>query len=123
MRLHESAINNYTATILGGATLSETKPGAGTHADVSLPKWIKDAWKNRMEEKAGESSDAKFEPWSLTFRRDRPVSVAFVDGKVSLTIHVAKLQSGDDKFDRWDVTATYTPEMSDAGVTLRTRGS
>ena len=75
-----------------------------------------------MDEKAEDEADAEFEPWSLTFRRDRPITVAFVDGKVQLTIHVAHLKSGDDVFDRWDVTATYTPEMADGGVTLRRDG-
>jgi hypothetical protein len=121
-RLHESAINNYTAALLSGATLSETEAGAGTKADVNLPQYIKDAWKNRMDEKAEEESDAEFEPWSLTFRNGRPITVSFVDGKVALTLHISKLVSGDDTFDRWDVTATYTPELSDGGVTLTRDG-
>jgi hypothetical protein len=120
LRLHETAVNNYTSALLGGATLSETKPGEGTKADVKLPKVIKDAWKNRMDDKA--AADADFEPWSLTFRRDQPINVSFVDGKMQLTIHVAHLKSGDDVFDRWDVTSTYTPELSDGGVTLHRDG-
>ncbi|MEX2091772.1 MAG: hypothetical protein WD971_03795 [Pirellulales bacterium] len=120
LRLHESAVNNYTAALLSGATISESTAGEGTKADVTLPPWIKDAWKNRMDEKAEEGAD--FEPWALTFRRDRPITAAFVDGKVQLTIHVAHLKSGDDVFDRWDVSATYTPEMADGGVTLRRDG-
>ena len=122
MRLHESAVNNYTSALLGGATLSETKPGAGTKADVNLPKALKDAWKSRMDDKADQAADADFEPWALTFRRDQPINVSFVDGKMQLTIHVAHLKSGDDVFDRWDVTGTYTPELSDGGVTLRRDG-
>jgi hypothetical protein len=122
MRLHESAVNNYTSSLLGGATLSETKPGEGTKADVNLPKAIKDAWKNRMDDKADQAADADFEPWSLTFRRDQPISVSFADGKMQLTIHVAHLKSGDDVFDRWDVTSTYAPELSDGGVTLHRDG-
>ncbi len=121
MRLHESAVNNYTSALLGGATLSETKAGEGTHADVKLPKAIKDAWKSRMDDKAP-AADADFEPWSLTFRRDQPISVSFVDGKMQLTIHVAHLKSGSDVFDNWDVTSTYTPELNDGGVTLHRDG-
>jgi hypothetical protein len=121
-RVHETALNNYTAVILGGATISESDPKSGTKADVSLPTFIKDAWKNRMDEKADEAPDADFEPWSLTFRRNRPVTVAFVDGKVKLTLHIANLKSGEDVFDNWDVTSTYTAEMTDGGVTLRRDG-
>jgi hypothetical protein len=121
-RLHESAINNYTAALLGGATLSESKPGEGTKADVNLPPFIKDAWRNRMDKKADDTSDAAFEAWSLTFRRDRPITAAFTDGKIALTLHIAKLVSGEDTFDRWDVTATYTPELIDGGVKLTRDG-
>ena len=95
LRLHESAINNYTAALLSGATLSETKPGEGTKADVHAarpgsrtPGRI--AWTKRPTTAA----DADFEPWSLTFRRDRPITVAFVDGKVQLTLHLAQLEVG-----------------------------
>jgi hypothetical protein len=122
MRLHDSAVNNYVSALLGGATISETKPGEGTKANVSLPKAIKDAWKNRMDDKADQAADADFEPWSLTFRRDQPISVSFADGKMQLTIHLAHLKSGDDVFDRWDVTSTYTPELTDGGVTLHRDG-
>jgi hypothetical protein len=122
LRLHESAINNYTAAMLAGATLSESKPGEGTKADVKLPPFLKDAWKNRMDEKAEAAADAEFEAWSLKFRNDRPITVAFVDGKVQLTLHIANLKSGDDVFDRWDVTAIYTPELVDGGVKLTRDG-
>lgn len=120
--LHETAINNYIASILGGATLSESEAGAGTKADVRLPAFLKDAWKNRMDEKA--DNNAEFEPWSLTFQRGRPISVAFADGKVQLTLHILTLTSGDDVFERpgWDVTATYTAELKDGGVTLTRDG-
>jgi len=121
-RLHESAINNFTSALLGGATLSESKPGEGTKADVNLPKFLKDAWKNRMDEKADDASDAEFEAWSLTFRRDRPITASFADGKIALTLHITKLVSGEDTFDRWDVTATYTPELVDGGVKLTRDG-
>ncbi len=120
--VHESAINNYTASLLSGATLSELEQGAGTKADVTLPTWIRDAWKNRMDEKAEATADEQFEPWSLTFRRDRPITVGFVDGNVQLTLHIAKLKSGDDTFDRWDVTSTYKPEMLEGGVKLTRHG-
>lgn len=121
-RLHESAINNYTSALLAGATLSESKPGEGTKADVNLPKFLKDAWKNRMDEKAEDASDVEFEAWSLTFRRDRPITASFKEGKIALTLHITKLVSGEDTFDRWDVTATYTPELVDGGVKLTRDG-
>lgn len=121
-RVHETAINNYVAALLSGATISEENSKDGTKADVTLPPFIKDAWKNRMDEKAEDAGDADFEAWSLTFRRDRPITVSFADGKVALTLHIKKLKSGDDTFDNWDVTATYTPEIVDGGVKLTRDG-
>jgi hypothetical protein len=121
-RVHETAINNYVAALLSGATISEANPDDGTQADVTLPPFIKDAWKNRMDEKAEDAPDSEFEPWSLTFRRERPITVSFVDGNVTLTLHIRKLKSGADTFDNWDVTAAYTPELVDGGVKLTRAG-
>jgi hypothetical protein len=121
-RLHETAANNYSASILAGVTISESNPDEGTKSDAKLPNWIRDAWKERMDDKAEDAGDADFEPWSLTFRRDQPISVAFADGKVLLTLHVSRLKSGSEEFRQWDVTGTFRPEMHDGSVTLRREG-
>ncbi len=125
MRLHGSAINNYTTTLLGGATASQNKPNEDLKFDVRLPDWMKDAWKNRKTEPTDPSaaaSDEKFKPYSLRFRDNRPLSVDFVDGKVRVTIHISRLQSGDEVFNNWDVTGTYVPELNGGGITLRREG-
>jgi hypothetical protein len=122
MRLHESAVNNYSASLLGGATASETEPDQeNVKFDVTLPKWMKDAWENRKTD-GEQSADAEFKPWSLKFRDGRPLSVDFADGKVKLTVHIARLTSGDESFANWDVTGTYTPELVDGGIVLRREG-
>jgi hypothetical protein len=117
VRMHESATNNYLASLLGGATISEDDPAQGTKADVPLPKWLHDAWANRLDKHTAES-DPDFKPWSLKFNSERPIEVAFVDGRVRLTLHIAHLSSGHE-FSRWDVTGDFTPELADGGVTLR----
>ena len=123
MRLHESAITNYSATMLGGATASETQPGGDPQFDVKLPEWMDRAWKQRKTEPAEDAaaSDEPFKPWSIKFR-DRPISVRFEDGKVRLTTHVERLNSGDQTFADWDITGIYTPELAGGGVTLRRDG-
>jgi hypothetical protein len=81
-------------------------------------------WKNRKTEgtdKAG-GKDAAFKQYALTFRENRPISVAFEKDKVKLTIHVAHLKSGEKSFDNWDVTGTYNPELTDGKVFLRREG-
>jgi hypothetical protein len=118
LRVHESATNNYLASLLGGATISEDDPEHGTKADVPLPQWLKDAWEKRLDKHAA-AGDADFQPWSLKFNSERPIEVAFTDdNKVRVTLHIAHLASGHD-FTRWDVTGTFTPELADGGVTLR----
>ena len=123
MRLHESAVNNYTAGLLGGATATESQPGDETKFDVSLPEWIRDAWE-RSEKKFEEGTaegEAPFKPWSMTLR-ERPITVDFQDGRLTLTTHVARLQSGDQTFNNWDITGTYTRELENGRVILRREG-
>jgi hypothetical protein len=117
VRVHESATNNYLASLLGGATISEDDPEHGTKADVPLPKFLKDAWAKQLDTHSADK-DPDFKPWSLKFNSERPIEVAFVDGKVRLTLHIAHLSSGHE-FSRWDVTGDFTPELADGGITLR----
>jgi hypothetical protein len=120
LRLHESAVNNYSASLLSGATGTQTKPDEDIKFDVKVPKWMKDAWKNRkVEPTEGEGAEEPFKPYSITFQSTRPLSVNFVDGKVKLTVHIARLVSGDNTFEDWDVTGTYTPEQVNGGIVLR----
>jgi len=122
LRLHDSAINNYSAVVLGGATASESEPGQDkAKFDVPLPNWMKEAWEKRKTD-ATPSADAAFKPWSLTFRSGRPMTVSFVNDKVSLTIHLSRLKSGDEEFTNWDVTGIFAPQIADGGVTLVREG-
>jgi hypothetical protein len=122
MRLHESAVNNYSAVVLGGATVSETRPDQDPQFNVKIPEWMKNAWQRRKTDSAEPAhDDDSFKEWSMTFR-DRPASVDFEEGQVKLTIHLASLQSGDRTFDDWDITGTYRPELAGGGLVLRREG-
>jgi hypothetical protein len=122
MRLHESAVNNYSAVVLGGATASETRPDGEAKFNVKIPDWMKNAWEQRKTDSdESPANGGQFKEWSMTFR-DRPISVGFTDGKVKITIHLARLQSGDRTFEDWDISGTYTPELAGGGVVLRREG-
>jgi hypothetical protein len=123
MLLHESAVNNYTAVLLGGATATESQPGEDPKFDVELPEWIRDAWEQSEKEFEGETAEGEeaFKPWSMTLR-ERPITVDFQDGRLMLTTHVARLQSGDQTFNNWDITGTYARELANGGVVLRREG-
>lgn len=123
MRVHESAVNNYAAAVLGGVTASETAPGQETQFNSPLPEWLKKALEDRSDAPAGDAADQEpFKPWSLTFRRGRAISVAFAGDQVELTIHMARLTSGDDEFADWDVSGTFKTELKDGGVVLHRQG-
>ncbi len=125
MRLHESAVDNYSASILGGATARQTKPDEDVKFDVELPKWMKKMWENRKTE-ATDNASAKaepFKPFALTLRENRPISVNFVRDNMKLTLHIAQLKTGDKQYDDWDVTGTYKPELSEGRVLLHREGN
>jgi hypothetical protein len=124
MRLHETAVDNYSASVLSGATARETKADEDVKFDVHLPKWMDKLWKNRKTEATDKAAgkEEPFKEYALTFRDDRPISVNFIQNKVKLTVHISHLKSGEKSFDNWDVTSTYNPELSEGKVILRREG-
>jgi hypothetical protein len=123
MRLHDSAVNNYTASLLGGATATQNKPDEDLKFDVKLPEWMSDAWNSRKTDAADSpADDAAFKPYSLRLREIRPVNVAFDEGKVKVTVHIARLKSGEETFTIWDVTGTYGTVRASGGIVLRREG-
>ncbi len=124
MRLHETAVNNYSASLVGGATARQTKPNEDVKFNVPMPQWMDKMWKNRKTEATnnGAGKDEPFKQYALTLRDNRPISVGFDKDKVVLTVHIAQLKSGDKTFENWDVTGTYAPELSEGKVILRREG-
>lgn len=123
MRLHDSAVNNYTASLLAGATATQNNPDEDLRFDVKLPDWMKDAWNNRNAKTTHAPADtAPFKPYSLRLRDVRPLSIAFNEGKVKVTLYIARLKSGEETFTNWNVTGTYTPELAGGGIVLRRDG-
>ena len=55
------------------------------------------------------------EPWSITFRRRKPITVVFGDGGYSVTIRGRRYTSGDRSLGPWHVTANYQFEMLPTG--------
>jgi hypothetical protein len=125
MRLHETAVDNYTASILGGATARQTKPDEDVKFNVELPKFMKDMWKKRKIEPTNDAAGKQepFKEYAMTLREGRPISVGFERDRVKLTVHMSHLKSGDKTFDDWDVTGTYAPELSDGKVLLHREGN
>jgi hypothetical protein len=128
MRLHESAINNYSASLLSGATAKQTKADGDLKFDVELPKWMDRFLSQPKPENPQKSGDEQpkaeeFRPYSLTLQHTRPISVQFGNNQLKLTLHIAVLKSGDQVYDEgWDVSGTYQPELKDGRVVLTRQG-
>ena len=124
MRLHESAVNNYSASMLGGATAKQTKPDEDVKFDVELPEFMDRMWKNRKTESTDDpaAKDEPFKEFTMTLREDRPINVKFAGDKVEMTLRIAEMKSGEKTFADWDVTAIYTPELKDGRVLLHREG-
>lgn len=105
-RLHQTAINNLLDAYLGGVTIRRDSVDQPARLDVVTPKWLK-----LKAEPPAEGE--KFQAWSIRLRGERPVSVEFGDGVVTAIIHTAQIQVEDKSYDRWDLIATYRPELAD----------
>ncbi len=145
VRLHETGANNGVAMLLGGTTASVTEPGQETQLDAKLPDWLENLRKQHRDsppaatqtstpkghqegpallaQGVAPSGEKTFKPWSITLRQIRPVSIAFAQGQVRLTMHLARLTSGKETFQQWDVTAIYaSPVYQNGGLLLHREG-
>jgi hypothetical protein len=124
MRLHESAVNNYSASILGGATATQKTADEDIKFNVELPKFMRRMWENRKTEATDDpaAKDEPFKEYAMTLRDGRPLSVKFLDNEVKLTLHISELNTGDNTFHDWDVTGSYKPEVADGRAVLRREG-
>ena len=130
MRVHQSAASNYSEVAVGGSTLSEDSQYEDAELDRPLPTWIQellDEMESEDEEDDGEelvlpedspSHEDEFKPWSMTFRRVRPASVEFNDGQIKLIVHLEKLATGTQEFDRWDLLVDYDLHLQNGGLFL-----
>ncbi|MEM6330617.1 MAG: hypothetical protein AAF790_10250, partial [Planctomycetota bacterium] len=50
-----------------------------------------------------------FRPWAIRLRRERPLSFQLTDSAVTVLVHTASIESGDDAFRGWDLIVTYRP--------------
>ncbi len=124
-KLHESAPANFLSAWIGGATLSQQTVDESPSLDVTLPDWLEEAIDEaraeRDEDRLPEDPN-EFQPWSIRFRRQRPVSFAFGDNAVTATIHAARIQAGSDSYDNWDVSAKYQMHTQNGQLILIREG-
>ncbi|TWT99295.1 hypothetical protein Pla108_02300 [Botrimarina colliarenosi] len=105
-RLHQTAVNNLLDAYLGGATLRRESVDEPTKINIVAPPWLK---LKAEPLKPGE----RFQPWSLKFRDDRPISVELNEGRVKALLHAEQIRVEDKTYDNWDLIATYEPQQID----------
>ncbi|MHC4398985.1 MAG: hypothetical protein ACYTG0_04825 [Planctomycetota bacterium] len=110
VRLHESTINNLTATLLTGMIVEEER----LQAELSdlldeTPEWLQ--------------PDEESEPWGITFPRDKaPVSVRFDEGRFSVTLRGRRYAKGGEQYPGMNVTAVYAIQKTDQGFKAARQG-
>lgn len=101
VRIHESAVNNLTATVLAGMVMREDMFQSAVKTLLG-----------RMPE--GFKNNDGDEPWTILFPRQRPITVSFADDGFSATIRGREFFRGDRGYPGMNITANYkfvkTPE-------------
>lgn len=116
-RVHQSAINNFLAASLGGATLAKED----ANGEAIMSGKIKPEWMEKDDDEEEEPND-EFKPWEITFRDARPVSCEIKPEGIALTIHTKVITVGDETFKGWDLTAKFAPELVDGEWKLVRQG-
>lgn len=121
VRVHETGAANVAATILGGATLSQKTKAGKPKLNVELPKKLREAIDTAREEadtEPAEDDSREFKPWSIVFRRLRPVTLQFSDNKVQLRLHAVRISVAEENYDGWDIVVNYGMHVQNGGLTL-----
>jgi hypothetical protein len=108
---HESMIDNFCESMLGGATVKDT------------------AWLGLMNLLTGSEPRAlwvhdRTEPWSVTFADERPVLARFQGNRLELTLRLAIVRHGTEQFNQpVEIEARMIPQMTREGPALTREGN
>ncbi len=102
VRLHESAVNNFTTAALGGMLLEEKRFQELLTETVGLPPP-----KGTPEDK---------EEWSITFAPRQPIWVKFGDGGFTVTVSGSRYTADGKPYPGMNITAAYKIEKTDRGL-------
>ena len=111
VRLHESAISNFSETAISNLTLT----------DVKVVELLSEYMDEVPEElRITEESD----PWSITFASNQPVRVSFSDGFVTIIVRGKRFTRGEEQDIKSviDISAVYALERSGTGMKLTRQG-
>jgi hypothetical protein len=108
--MHESLVNNFCETLLGGKTFKDTawlEMMQRLTADAPKPLWVH-----------GDS-----QRWSTVLSKHRPLTVEFADDRCLVTIRLQQFNRGDDQLHRpLQIRAEYQLQAAFAGPRMMRQG-
>jgi hypothetical protein len=110
VQMHESAINNIVDQLqLAGQTMTVSQLREMIAAKLNMPGLLK--------------SDSTNDDSELTFAERDPLSIRCREGRVELSVALARLQSGSRHWRNFTVHVSYRPQMNGRTVELLRDGS
>lgn len=142
VQVHETAVNNFLPTVLGGASLRQDSAEQKPKLEGDVPQWLRElASKSPKEAIEGDQSSlegptlaepvseedaANFRPWHFVLNSEAPASVSFTDQKLVLRMRLAELKASADETEEprrnWDFIVTYRVIQDGNEVLLRREG-
>jgi hypothetical protein len=142
VQLHETAVNNFLPTLLGGASLGQESADTPPKLTGDVPKWLRELSTKTPKEAAEDNEPAHeeltvdepvsaekkqaFRPWRFTFNTEAPASVSFIDQKLKLRMRLAELLSSNEEnaepIKNWDFIVTYRIFQDGNEVVLEREG-
>ncbi|MEM9187167.1 MAG: hypothetical protein AAGB00_11795, partial [Planctomycetota bacterium] len=105
LRVHQSALNNLADAFLGGATIRQRTADGPIEIDAVLPHQLRKELALRPDYR--KPAGAPFRPWSVTLRRERPISFTVDSGLLTALVHATSIESGRDRYAGWDIQIVH----------------
>lgn len=114
VRVHQTGVNNLLQDILGGVTFWRDAPDEPAQANITTPDWL--------DLNFPPFGADEFKPWKLRLRDERPVSVEFGEGDVTITVHAAEFRPDVRVHEDWEIVSRYEPSRVDGRWMLVRQG-
>jgi hypothetical protein len=139
VRIHQSAVNNYLALVLAGATIEQETEDQPPRLSGNLPPWMsKVSLGDRFRHKRSSAKDSPvaaeeatgtvrrdqedFQPWSITLNSEQPVNVRFDQQQLVLRMRASRLTSLENEYKNWDFILRYDVIPQGNTILLRRSG-
>jgi hypothetical protein len=142
VQVHETAVNNFLPTLLGGASLRQDSAHVKPKLEGDVPKWLRELASKTPKEAAEDQEPpheqpavdepvsaeeaAEFRPWRFKFNTEAPASVSFADQTLVLRMRLAELVASAEEEEsprtNWDFIVKYKVIQDGNEVLLRRDG-